>query len=93
MSPTPPQTHLTRGYSIALVSAAILSTTAILIRHLTQTYQLPALILAFWRDLFVVFSLLLALGVLRPDLLKVKRIEVERRYRQLIDALYCEEAT
>ncbi len=67
------QTHLTRGYLIALVSAAILSTTAILIRHLTQTYALPALVLAFWRDSFVALTLLPALGLLSPALLKVKR--------------------
>ncbi|MEW6094676.1 MAG: EamA family transporter [Chloroflexota bacterium] len=63
------RTHLTRGYSIALVSAVILSTTAIFIRYLTQTYQLPALVLAFWRDLFVSASLLLILRSFRPALL------------------------
>ncbi len=62
--------HLTRGYSIALVSAVILSTTAIFIRYLTQTYQIPALVLAFWRDLFVSASLLLILWLIRPALLR-----------------------
>jgi drug/metabolite transporter (DMT)-like permease len=56
-----------------VISAVILSTTAILIRHLTQTYQLPALILAFWRDLFVALSLLPILILFRPSLLRVKR--------------------
>jgi len=37
-----------RGYNTALISAIILSTTGILIRYLTQTYQTPSLILAFW---------------------------------------------
>jgi drug/metabolite transporter (DMT)-like permease len=63
------RTHPTRGYSIALVSAVILSTTAIFIRYLTQTYQMPALVLAFWRDLFVSTSLLLILRLFRPALL------------------------
>ncbi len=67
------QTNLTRGYSIALVSAVILSTTAIFIRYLTQTYQLPALVLAFWRDCFVALTLFLALKLLRPDLIKIRR--------------------
>ena len=67
------KSHLTRGYSIALVSAAILSTTAIFIRYLTQTYALPALVLAFWRDVFVTLTLLLVLGLLRPALLRVNR--------------------
>lgn len=62
-----------RGYTFALISAAFLSTTAILIRHLTQTYRLPALVLAFWRDLFVVLTLLPVLGLLRGDLLHVQQ--------------------
>ena len=66
-------TTLTRGYLIALISAAILSTTAIFIRHLTQTYQIPALVLAFWRDVFVVLTLLPVLGLAFPRLLRVKR--------------------
>ncbi|MFL7870322.1 MAG: DMT family transporter [Anaerolineales bacterium] len=65
--------NLTRGYSIAVISAVILSTTAIFIRYLTQTYQLPALILAFWRDLFVALTLLLILRMLRPGLLRIRR--------------------
>lgn len=69
-SPNPP---LTRGYLIALASAAILSTTAIFIRYLTQNYHLPALVLAFWRDVLVVVTLLPVLGFLRPRLLRVQR--------------------
>jgi len=56
-----------------MVSAAILSTTAILVRHLTQTYHLPVLVLAFWRDGLVALTLLLVLGLLRPSLLRVER--------------------
>jgi drug/metabolite transporter (DMT)-like permease len=67
------KSHLTRGYTIALVAAAILSTTAIFIRHLTETYHIPALVLAFWRDVFVVLTLVAALGLLRPALLRVER--------------------
>jgi drug/metabolite transporter (DMT)-like permease len=72
---TPPTNHssLTRGYSIAVVSAVILSTTAIFIRYLTQTYQIPAMVLAFWRDLFVALTLLPVLALLRPGLLRVAR--------------------
>lgn len=71
-----PFTHMvstdrTRGYTTALISAVILSTTAIFIRYLTQTYHLPALVLAFWRDLFVALTLLLALGLVRPRLLRI----------------------
>lgn len=63
---------LTRGYTIAVVSAAILSLTAIFIRHLTQTYHMPPLVLAFWRDGFVALTLLPVLGLLRPLLLRVR---------------------
>ena len=40
------------GYLLALGSAAVLSLTAIIIRHLTLVYGVPALVLAFWRDVF-----------------------------------------
>jgi len=61
-----------RGYSLALLSAVILSTTAIFIRHLTEAWHLPALVLAFWRAAFAAAALALALGVLKPSLLRVK---------------------
>jgi drug/metabolite transporter (DMT)-like permease len=74
MSNTPiNKTHLTRGYTVAFFSAVILSTTAIFIRYLTQTYHLPALVLACWRDIFVSISLIISLGLLYPSLLRVKR--------------------
>ena len=44
-----------------------------MIRYLTQTYQIPALVLAFWRDLFVALTLLLVLSMIRPGLMRVKR--------------------
>ncbi|GAP13319.1 predicted permease, DMT superfamily [Longilinea arvoryzae] len=65
--------RLARGYAVAFVSALILSTTGILIGYLTRTYGLPALVLAFWRDLFVMLSLLPVLGIVRPGLLRVER--------------------
>lgn len=64
---------LARGYPIALISAAFLATTAIFIRHLTQTYALPALVLAFWRALFVCLTLLIVFAIFWPSLLRVER--------------------
>jgi drug/metabolite transporter (DMT)-like permease len=61
------------GYWIAVASAIFLSTTAIFIRHLTQTYHLPALVLAFWRNVFVVLTLVIVFQVLFPDRLRVSR--------------------
>ncbi len=65
--------NLTRGYPVAVAAAAVLSTTAIFIRYLTVTYRLPALVLAFWRELFVAITLFFVLGLLRPSLLRVER--------------------
>ena len=70
---TPNTSSLSRGYVTAIASAAILSTTAIFIRHLTQSYRMPPLVLAFWRDGFVTLTLLCVLGLLRPVLIRVKR--------------------
>ncbi|MFA4932570.1 MAG: DMT family transporter [Caldisericia bacterium] len=62
-----------RGYPIAVASAIILSTTAIFIRYLTQNYKMPALVLAFWRDSFVALTMLIALAILCPRLLRTER--------------------
>jgi len=73
MTTAPGGSDLTRGYIIALVSAVVLSTTAVFIRHLTVAYNMPPLVLAFWRDAFVALTLLLVLGVVRPALLRAGR--------------------
>jgi drug/metabolite transporter (DMT)-like permease len=62
-----------RGYGIALLSAAILSTTAIFIRYISQTYALPALVLATWRDVFVVLTLAPALAIVKAERLRIRR--------------------
>ncbi len=67
------KTHLTRGYMVAFFSAVILSTTAIFIRYLTGNYHLPALLLAFWREVFVSLGMLVILAIVRPALLRVDR--------------------
>jgi len=64
---------LTRGYLIGLLSALILSTTAIFISYLIKTYHMPPLVLALWRDGLVAAVLLLALAILRPALLRVSQ--------------------
>jgi len=80
MDPMPPSprsqpaaSSQARGFAFALAAAAILSTTAVLIRHLSLAYHLPALIMAFWRDLFVVATLVPVFACFRPDLLRVAR--------------------
>src|SRR5574341_2450008 len=67
---------LTRGYTSAVLSAAVLSTTAIFIRHLTQTYHIPALVLVFWRLTLVWVTLGPVLRLLRPALLRVTQAQL-----------------
>ncbi len=72
MSPETVRTGPARGYAIGVVSAAILCTTSIFIKHLTDAYLMPPLVLAFWRDAIVVAALGLAAPALRrADLLRL----------------------
>jgi drug/metabolite transporter (DMT)-like permease len=64
---------LSRGYLIALISALVLSTTAIFIRYLTQTYAIKALVLALWRDVFVSVILLILIACIKPALLRIPK--------------------
>jgi drug/metabolite transporter (DMT)-like permease len=50
-----------RGYFIAITATVLWSTTGVLISYLSKHYQLPSLVLAFWRDLFVSFGMLVGL--------------------------------
>jgi drug/metabolite transporter (DMT)-like permease len=65
------QSGRARGYAFAVIAAVFLSTTAIFIRFLTQRYAIPALVLAFWRDAFLVLTLAPVLAIARPSLLRV----------------------
>jgi drug/metabolite transporter (DMT)-like permease len=64
---------LTRGYLICLTGTILWSTTGVFIRYLTETYRLPPLVLAFWRDLFVAFGLVMVIAFLKPARLRVDR--------------------
>jgi drug/metabolite transporter (DMT)-like permease len=56
-----------KGYAMGLAAAAILATTAVLIRHLSLVYHLPALVMAFWRDVIVVLTLVPVLALFRRE--------------------------
>lgn len=74
MPPVVPANRKTnRGFLIALVSSVVLSFTGILIRMVSEDYQLPALILAFWRDILVAACLLPILLIFKPGLIAVNR--------------------
>ena len=65
--------QLTRGYIIALSGTVLWSSTAVFIRFLTSTYQMPPLVLAFWRDLIVSLALLLLLVLTNRKHLRISR--------------------
>jgi drug/metabolite transporter (DMT)-like permease len=56
-----PTSTYSRGYLIALIATVLWSTTGVFISYLSKTYSLPSLVLAFWRDLFVSFGMLVGL--------------------------------
>lgn len=68
--------QINRGYLFALSGAFFLSTTSIIIRYMTLTYEIPALILAFWRNVFVIASLLPVFWFVNKQLFKIKSIHL-----------------
>ena len=64
---------INRGFIIAIISAIVLSFTGIIIRMVSVEYHLPALILAFWRDFFVVICALPFLLFYKPGLLQISK--------------------
>ena len=64
-----------RGFMIALVATVIWSTTGILISYISKTYSLPSLVLAFWRDLFVSFGMVVGLLIFSRA-----RFQLDRRH-------------
>lgn len=57
MDKQPKAKNVSPGYLIGLAATLLLSFTGILISYLNRTYHLPSLVLAFWRDCFVLFGL------------------------------------
>lgn len=77
--PNQPKTisNINRGYGFAILGALFLSTTSIIIRHMTLTYQIPALVLAFWRNVFVVGTLILLFLIFSKKLFRIERIHLK----------------
>jgi drug/metabolite transporter, DME family len=69
-------TNFSRGYVIALTATIVWSTTGPFISYLSKTYALPSLVLAFWRDLFVSFGMLIGLSIFSRA-----RFQLERPHR------------
>lgn len=69
--------RLTKGYLIGLVGTFLWSSTAVFIRYLVVSFQLPAMVLAFWRDFLVFVFLLLVYAAVRSQLLRVGRAHLK----------------
>ena len=67
---TAQSTHTNRGYAAAVGSALFLSMTAIFIRYLTLDYALPALVLAYWREVMVAAALAVVFAIVKPERLR-----------------------
>ncbi|MCS7178224.1 MAG: EamA family transporter [Anaerolineae bacterium] len=76
--PLPSRSASLRGYLICGLATAIWSTTAIFIADLNTRHGLPPLVLAFWRDLFVVLGLGAGLALIRPAWLRLP--DLRRRW-------------
>lgn len=63
--------RLAKGYFIAIVGVAFWSTAAIFIGYLMSHYKMPALSLAFWRNLLVCVALVPALFLAKRHLLRI----------------------
>jgi DME family drug/metabolite transporter len=61
--------RLAKGYLIAVIGITIWSTTGVLMGYLMTNYNMPALLLAFWRNLLVGVALVPALFLIRRSLL------------------------
>ncbi len=68
--------QLTKGYIIAIVGITIWSTTGILIDYLITTYDMPALLLSFWRNVLVCIALVPAIYAVRRSLLRIERTQI-----------------
>jgi DME family drug/metabolite transporter len=68
--------HVTKGYIIAIIGIIIWSTTPVFIGYLVDTYEMPALLLAFWRNLLVCVAVVPALYVVRRSLLRLERAQI-----------------
>jgi len=63
--------RVTKGYLIAIIGISLWSTTGVFIGYLITNYRMPALLLAFWRNLLVCAALVSALFLIRRSLLGI----------------------
>jgi drug/metabolite transporter (DMT)-like permease len=68
-------TSFSKGYLIAFTATILWSSTAVFIRYLTETYRLPPIVLAFWRDFIVALTLGAAMYIARRRLFNIPRAQ------------------
>ncbi|HSL42232.1 MAG TPA: DMT family transporter [Anaerolineales bacterium] len=68
--------YTAKGYLIAITGIILWSTTGVFIGYLITHYNMPPLLLAFWRNLFVCAALVPALFLLRRSLLKIHHSQI-----------------
>jgi drug/metabolite transporter, DME family len=64
------------GYLLSVAAALTWAATAPGLKYLIDTYGVPSLTLAFWRDAFVALACLAGVLLLRPTLLRVSRADL-----------------
>lgn len=69
--------QLTKGYLIGIVGIVIWSTTGIFIGYLINTYGMPPLSLAFWRNVLVFAAMLPVLFFIRRSLVHIERTQIK----------------
>ena len=62
-----------QGILLVLLATIFWSTSSILINLIYQVVDIPAVSLAFWRDLSTLVTLLIGILIFRPKLLHIKR--------------------
>jgi len=65
-----------KGYLIALVGVFIWAFTAIFIRYLNDVFDMPPIVIAFWRDFFVAIALLVFFSLTNRKLLYLDRSQL-----------------
>ncbi|HWQ15606.1 MAG TPA: DMT family transporter, partial [Roseiflexaceae bacterium] len=68
--------HPRTGYFLSVAAALVWASTAPGLKYLLETYHIPSLSLAFWRDAFVALACLAGVLLLRPGLLRVSGREL-----------------
>ncbi len=74
---TPEGTSQAAGFLAVLGATACWGTSGIFVKYVVAATDISALALAFWRDLSTFLVLLIGIGLLRPDWLRVKRNDLK----------------